>query len=68
MFFCLLGSILFFFSFFFLSDGKGICQKRAKKGKTPTQTAGRQTAIAGAGLFTQSLFGMVQKKLPDNDE
>jgi hypothetical protein len=34
----------------------------------PTETAGRQAAIAGAGSFTRSLFGMVQKMIPDNDE
>jgi hypothetical protein len=67
MFFWLLDSILFF-SFFFLSDGQGQ-QNMRKKGKTLTQTAGRQAAIAAAGCFIKrSLFRMVQKMIPDNDE
>jgi hypothetical protein len=40
-----------------------ICQKKDK-----TQTAGRQAAIDDAASFTQILFGMVLKMLPDNDE
>jgi hypothetical protein len=42
--------------------------KYEKKGTTSAQTAGRHAAIAGVGSFTRSLFGMVQKMIPDNDE
>jgi hypothetical protein len=54
--------------FFILSDGQGQ-QNMPNKVKTLTQTAGRQAAIAGAGCFIKrSLFRMVQKMIPDNDE
>jgi hypothetical protein len=43
------------FSFFFLADEQEQ-QNMPKKGKTSTQTAERQAAIAGVGSFTRSLF------------
>jgi hypothetical protein len=49
------------FFFFFLSDGQGQ-QNMPKKGKMPTQTAGQQAVIAGAGCFITGVCSELYKK------